>query len=328
MPSVSQIFWRAVTNSDFYNVERGPRSGPSSGGGQLYFSLSFGDHLEQAALGAFLGVVPPEAIAATRPSASIDVAVLDDPAVVAALEFRARYRPPQPDDRYYIATPGHRRRPSGERHPAWMPERGFPSAPADITDPSSPAIPDLSLLKICILRDSDGGYHATFVNSAALPTGLPASVDVLFAPNAACPPNGLLVLPDGASKLEDWRTALHRIGEASREGLPTAPELEDAVDSVASRAGARASGQGFRESYEERRAIELQAMHVATEHLQTDGWKVEDVSTTHSYDLRCRRGNGACHTLRSRVRRAMAAQSYSPRGRSKSRARPTPRLRC
>jgi hypothetical protein len=295
MPSVSQVFWRAVTNSDYFNVERGPGTGPSSGGGQLYFSISFGDHLDHAALGTLLGVDPPESIATTRPSATIDVAVLDDPDVIAPLEFRARYRPPRLDDRYYIARQN-RRRPTGERHPAWMPDRGFPAAPADITGPNDPAIPDLSLLKICVLRDNDGGYHAAFVNSALMPMELPASVDVLFTTNADCPPNGLLLLPGGTSDLEDWRTALHQIDGMSREGLPTAPELEDAVDGVARRAGARASGQGFRESYDERRAIELHAMGVAIAQLRADGWTVTDVSTTHSYDLHCRRGNEVLRT--------------------------------
>ena len=288
MSHVVEVFWRAVTKADFFNVERGTESGPTTGGGQLYFSVSFGPHMDHSALGAFLGVDPPDAIATTRPSASIDAAVLDEPSVVAPIEFRARYRPPQPDDRYYIARQN-RRRPNGERHPAWTPERGFPAAPADITGPDDPAVPDLSLLKIVVLRDDEGGYHATFANSASRPGTLPPSVDVLFTPNADCPPNGLIALEGRTTDLDDWRSALRDSEATSREGLPTAPELEDAVDAVARGAGSRASGQGFRESFEERRAIELHAMAMATEHLELAGWTVEDVSTTRSYDLHCKR---------------------------------------
>lgn len=298
MPHVLQIFWRAVTKADFFNVERGPDAGPTSGGGQLYFSISFGNHLDHAALGAFLGVVPPDAIATTRPSASIDVAVLSDPSVAAPLTFRARYRPPQPGDRYYIARQN-RRRPSSERHPAWLPERGFPAAPADITGPDDPDVPDLSLLKICVLLDDESNYHATFVNRATRPPGLPPAVDILFWPNADCPPNDLIVLPTDVSELKDWRAALHADDATSREGLPTAPELEDAVDAVARRAGARGSGQGFRESAKQRRAIELHSMAVAREHLEADDWTVEDVSTTRSYDLHCQRGD---EVLRAEVK--------------------------
>lgn len=298
MPHVVQICWRAVTKADFFNVERGPDAGPTSGGGQLYFSISFGNHLDHAALGAFLGVEPPDAIASTRPSASIDAAVLDEPDVVAPLEFRARYRPPQQDDRYYIARQN-RRRPNGERHPAWMPERGFPAAPADISGPDDPAVPDLSLLKICVLLDDAGTYHATFVNRSVRPSALPAAVDVLFRANTDCPPNGLIVLAVGTSDINDWRAAVRDSGVTSREGLPTAPELEDAVDAVARRAGGRTSGQGFRESFKERRAIELHAMALATDQLELDGWTVEDVSTTRSYDIHCRRNS---ETLRVEVK--------------------------
>lgn len=290
MPRVAQIFWRAVTKADFFNVERGADAGPRTGGGQLYFSISFGHHLDHAALGAFLGVDPPEAIATTRPTARIDASVLEEPSVSAPLEFRPRYQPPQPGDRYYVARQN-RRRPNGERHPAWMPARGFPTAPEDISGPDDPAVPDLSHLKICVLRDEEGAYHAAFVNRSGRPATLPAAVDVLFAANADNPPNGLIDLRDEHSDLDDWRAALRDGGALSPTEPPTAPELEDAVEAVARAAGARGRGtQGFRQSAEERRAIELRAMAVARDRLERDGWRVEDVSTTRSYDLHCRRG--------------------------------------
>lgn len=289
MARVLQVFWRAVTKADFFNVERGPGRGPATGGGQLYFSISFGEHLDHEEFGAFLGVEPPREIAISRPSRTIDAHVLDDPALVAPIPFRARYRPPKRDDRYYIARQN-RRRPTGQRHPAWLPERGFPQAPADIDGHDDPAVPDLSLLKIYVLRTSDGAYHAAFSDRAGRPRGLPSAVDVLFRPNEDCPPNGLIVLGDDAVDLERWRAAVAGAGSRSRDGLASAPEIEDAAEAVARAAGARGSGQGFRESAEERRAIEIRAMSVARGHLEADGWDVDDVSTTRSYDLHCRRG--------------------------------------
>lgn len=294
MADVLRIFWRAVTDADFYYVERGPDSGPTSGGGQLYFSVSFGEHLDHAELGRFLGVEPPTAIATSRPSARIAPAVLVDPSVTGEIEFRARYKPGRRDDRYYIARQNRRRR-TGVRHPAWLPRFGFPEAPVYITTMDDPAIPDLSLLKIYILLDSEGGYHAWYGNSGALPDGLPEAAAALFRPNADSPPNGIIALPEGTISVDSWRGVALGEQALSRDGAPTGPEIEDALDSVAHRAGSRPTGQGFRESAEERRAIELRAMELAREYLEGEGWKVEDVSTTRSYDLHCRQSAETLH---------------------------------
>ena len=52
MADITHAFWRAVTNADFFNVERDQASGPTSGGGQLYFSISFGGDLDHADSGS------------------------------------------------------------------------------------------------------------------------------------------------------------------------------------------------------------------------------------------------------------------------------------
>ena len=49
-------------------------------------------------------------------------------------------------------------------------------------------------------------------------------------------------------------------------------------------------GQGFGHSAATRREIELHAMRAATDHFVSEGFEVEDVSHSHPYDLRCRRG--------------------------------------
>lgn len=68
------------------------------------------------------------------------------------------------------------------------------------------------------------------------------------------------------------------------------PELADAELAIEQAAGnsRRGTGQGFRLTTAEKKAIELRAVKVATKHLQqTLGYTVEDVGTKRSYDLHC-----------------------------------------
>lgn len=283
MPDLDAIFWRRVTVADFASIEHGPRHDPDGGGGQGYFSISFAEHLDHEEFGRFLGVDPPSRILTERPDVDVDAGVLGDPRAAATLRFRRRYRLPQPGDRYRIATQN-RQKPTHERHPAWTARRGFPAAPDDVTGSDDPRIPDLSQLKILVARDVEGAHHAGFVNSGTRPPGLPASLAPLFVPNADSPPNGLIWLSPGALSAEDLAAALH--------GPPTSPEIEDALDATARAAGGRPRRQGYRQSAEERRAIELYAMAQAVEHLTALGWtRIEDVSADHPYDLRCRRAD-------------------------------------
>ena len=223
----------------------------------------------------------------------IEARQLTDPGTVGPLDFRPRYQPPQRDDRYRIARQNRRRR-TGERHPAWLPESGFPSAPGALSGPDDPAIPDLSLLKIVVLRSDDGDYHAWFVNSGARPPMLPPEAEILFQPNAQSPPNGLIAF-ERPVDVDVWRAAAAFDMGSSRDGLPSAPEIEDALDATARAAGARPRGQGFRQSHPERQAIDRHAMAVAAAHLEGRGWDVEDVSATRSYDLHCCRGDETLH---------------------------------
>lgn len=76
--------------------------------------------------------------------------------------------------------------------------------------------------------------------------------------------------------------------------LPTeSPEVIEAISVIQDIAGKPRilSGQGFQSSPEARRAIELRAMKLATEHFCEQGWQVEDVSKYESYDLLCTRLN-------------------------------------
>lgn len=66
------------------------------------------------------------------------------------------------------------------------------------------------------------------------------------------------------------------------------PEVEEAERIIEEYAGRRRPGQGFSTNPDLRRAIELYAMQKAKAFYEEQGWKVFDVSTTHSYDLLCK----------------------------------------
>jgi hypothetical protein len=72
-----------------------------------------------------------------------------------------------------------------------------------------------------------------------------------------------------------------------------APEIQEALDMANESAGkktSRSSGQGFRLTQPQKRAIELRAIALATEFLFGQGWEsVEDVGDRESFDLECRR---------------------------------------
>ncbi|WP_405903161.1 DUF3578 domain-containing protein [Streptomyces sp. NBC_00656] len=86
-------------------------------------------------------------------------------------------------------------------------------------------------------------------------------------------------------------------------GDPT-PEVLEAEQSAAVVAGRRSSrratrptrsGQGFRLTAAERRAIERRSVHVATHFFEAQGWSVKDVGDRESFDLLLRRGEERLH---------------------------------
>ncbi|MFJ1932692.1 MrcB family domain-containing protein [Kitasatospora sp. NPDC088160] len=92
-------------------------------------------------------------------------------------------------------------------------------------------------------------------------------------------------------------------GEANAPHIPgeAAPEVLEAIEVAAKTAGRRtrssrsARGQGFRLTVEERRAVELHAVLMATEYFQGQGWEVKDVGAKESFDLLLSRGGGRLH---------------------------------
>jgi hypothetical protein len=79
---------------------------------------------------------------------------------------------------------------------------------------------------------------------------------------------------------EDSARALDRLLDS--EAGPSGDRLELIAD-LENRKQARGRGRTARQN----RAVELQGMRLATHEYERDGWKVEDVSATCSYDLLC-----------------------------------------
>ena len=69
-------------------------------------------------------------------------------------------------------------------------------------------------------------------------------------------------------------------------------EVEEAERIIEEYTGKKRSGQGFSINADMRRAIEQYAMQKAKAFYEERGWKVFDVSTTHSYDLLCKGDDG------------------------------------
>jgi hypothetical protein len=86
------------------------------------------------------------------------------------------------------------------------------------------------------------------------------------------------------------------IEAATTQGEATsAPEVSTARVALAELAGRRAQGQGFGLSPDERKAVEARAMEVAAKYYEDEGWIVEDVHKTRSYDLIIQRNGEEVH---------------------------------
>jgi Domain of unknown function (DUF3883) len=104
--------------------------------------------------------------------------------------------------------------------------------------------------------------------------------------------------PNGTPKKKSWmEAALRFVREYEGDNLLASPECEaeEEAAAVAEEALAKAQGQGFARTPEERRAIEDFAMKAAKAHFYRLGYIVEDVSQKRPYDLLCRKEKQELH---------------------------------
>ena len=286
MSGAASLFWRTITAADFFNIERSPDAAPVGGGGQTYISISFRG-LTYVELGSFLGLGDPTLIGSTRPKVVLPaVASIVDAAAVAPLEFAPRYQPPQSDDRYRISRQN-RQAPAQLRHPAWTGAVGFPLAPDDVTSAHDPMLPDLTFLKVIVIRDVNDQYFAGFVNSNNRPASWPTRLSQLFLPNDVTYSAGVIDFAPGELDMDNLVAGYAQA--AGLAGAISSPEVADALEGTRIAAGRHPSGQRYRQDPEERKVIELNAMERVRKVLEGDKWKVEDVSGYRSYDFHCSR---------------------------------------
>ena len=87
-----------------------------------------------------------------------------------------------------------------------------------------------------------------------------------------------VMTPERAADIERRFQAHKAAVRRARATAARAPEVDDARDLVAERAGRQRTGQGFRSSTALRQAVEQHAMCLATAHYVAEGWGVDNVS--------------------------------------------------
>ena len=206
LESVQSIFIRQVTKGDFFAIERHPSQAPVGGGGQTYFDIPLNDAgLSKEKLWQFLGVQPPDdPIKDAWPHVNVRVGTIGTSDSVSDLTFGAR----KGNNRYKISNQA-RQSSGSNRHPAWTKENGFPTAPDNVKTKDDALVPDLSHLKIYMVKTYEGNYYAGFVNADSLPANWPqsASLETLFS-NTSCKmlqfsPDQVLDLPPLVTRILD-----------------------------------------------------------------------------------------------------------------------------
>jgi hypothetical protein len=94
----------------------------------------------------------------------------------------------------------------------------------------------------------------------------------------------------GRLTLEEIRTLLHVASQPSSHPEQLAPEIADAHLAAELSAGRRGRGQGFIQDVKQKLAIEQHAVEITSDFLTKQGFDVDNVGATQSFDLDARRG--------------------------------------
>ena len=187
---IESILWRKITPGDFFNIERGEGVGPSGGGGQTYIDIPLGGNLTVQEFGRFVFGSPLSEDDQHWEQYEIEVATISAPSLRAPLIITPR----RGQNRRYRIANQNRQATSNQRHPAWTAERGFPTAPDDVTGRDDPRLPDISYLKIFLARTLSGEYLGGYANARMMRAYGPKDfgLGVLFIPNAVAKADGIL----------------------------------------------------------------------------------------------------------------------------------------
>lgn len=152
--NINLIWWRNVPPGEFYNIERHHQI--EGGGGSLYIEVP--SSMVPKTLD-FLGTT--EATIASEGEFMIQAGVIGQPSLSGPITFM-----PKSGGRLRIARQN-RQQPNSQRHPAWSPKRGFPTAPDNV--PSTPSAMQYfpnGGLRIYIAKTVEGYYYAGFTTGA------------------------------------------------------------------------------------------------------------------------------------------------------------------
>lgn len=166
MLNVERIWWRDISAEDFFAMEKSNRV---LRGRTTMEIRQIPDLLEFVGLDRHL---PPQA----WQDITIEPQVVGTPGVSAPLVFSSHRR----HGGYELAAQN-RQDDRHERHPAWMPENGWPDPriPSSVEDAKA-VLAELGALHIYVARTETGQYYAGFTTGASLPEGWPASCQPLF----------------------------------------------------------------------------------------------------------------------------------------------------
>ncbi len=168
METVEAVLARQLTQGDFYAIESETIKG-AKGGKQSYIDIPL-EGIGPEGISAFANGIPK----VPWPSFELPspVKVLGQPNVEEVLTLGPR----ENNKRYKIDIQA-RRKKDGKRHPAWTAERGFPEIPDSIiksvTSSKDPNIPDVSGIKVLLIKTYEGNYYASFVDSKVMPITWP-----------------------------------------------------------------------------------------------------------------------------------------------------------
>ena len=136
--NIDRIWWRNVQPGEFYNIERIHKI--EGGGGSLYIEIPS-------------SMVPITLDFLDASKANVDVL----PVITIQAGVIGK-----PGSRMRIARQN-RQQPNSQRHPAWTPARGFPTAPDNVRNKEEafPYFPQGGL-RIYIAKTVEGDYYAGF----------------------------------------------------------------------------------------------------------------------------------------------------------------------
>ncbi len=160
-----RIWWREITPEDLYAMEKSSRGLR----GRTALEVRPVPHLLH-----FLGL-DRAAQDDTWDDVRIVARVVGDPDVSAPLVFKAHRR-----HGVYELPSQNRHDDRHERHPAWLPEHGWPDVVPGSVEEAKQVIADLGGLHVYLARVESGQYFAGFTVGAALPAGWPRSCEPMF----------------------------------------------------------------------------------------------------------------------------------------------------